>query len=95
MATKESGFEMLARLIKQESDDIRQDLGGKIAQLEYKVDSGFASLRADHRSVRRDVDELQETVRKHEGYAKEIDHVMQRTTRIEKRLGIKNTASNK
>ena len=45
---KEDKFDKLARLIKQESEDIRTELktelGGKIDKLEKKVEEGFARM---------------------------------------------------
>jgi len=45
MKKKESEFEKLARIFKDEIDDakseIKEELGGKIDKLELKVDKGF------------------------------------------------------
>jgi uncharacterized coiled-coil DUF342 family protein len=38
--------------------------------------------------VRRDVEEIKETVESHNGFAKEIDHTMDRVGKIEKHLGM-------
>ncbi len=99
MAKKESDFDKLARLIKDESEDIRTELGGKIDALGKKVDSGFArvdqelaSIRAELRSIRTDIAALQVSVGQHEGYTKEIDHILQRVAAIEKHVGIKHPA---
>jgi len=54
MATKkESGFDRLARLIKEEGEDIRNELGGKIGSLEGKV----GSLEGKVGSLEKKVDE--------------------------------------
>lgn len=97
---KETDFDKLARLIKSESEDIRAELGGKIDSLEKKMDSGFAridqelaSIRAELKSIRADIASLQSTVKQHEGYTKEIDHVLKRVVAIERHLGIKHPAS--
>lgn len=48
MKKKESEFEKLARIFKEEIDDakneLKEDLGEKIDKLELKVDKGFYNL---------------------------------------------------
>ena len=65
MATKkESGFDRLARLIKEEGEDIRNELGGKIGSLEGKV----GSLEGKVGSLERKVGSLEKKV--DEGFAR-------------------------
>ncbi|WP_439372673.1 hypothetical protein [Bradyrhizobium sp. DASA03120] len=91
MAKKESDFDKLARLIKEEGEDIRAEIGN----LERKVDAGFAridlelrEIRSELRTIRRDLDILAIKVENIEGYRKEIDHALERIAAIEKHLGI-------
>ncbi len=96
MTRKENGFDTLARLIKQEGEDIRAEFGEGLGHLSHRMDTGFArvdqelsSIRSELKSFRIDMTELQGIVQRHEGYATEIDHVLQRTAAIEKHLGFK------
>ncbi len=42
--TKEDKLDVLARLIKSESEDIRKDMKGGLESLERKMDVGFAGV---------------------------------------------------
>ena len=95
MVKNESGFDMLARLIKEEGEDVRTELRLEINSGFSRVEQKLDSIETNQVSHGRDIDHLEEAVRRHDGYAKEIDHILQRTARIEKRLGIKNAASRK
>lgn len=104
---KETEFEKLARLIKEEGEDIRTELGGKIGELgvqlgslDKKMDTGFArvdqelgAIRAELKSIRADLNALQDAVGEHDKYTKEIDHILQRVAAIEKHLRLKPPAS--
>jgi polyhydroxyalkanoate synthesis regulator phasin len=48
----------------------------------------FASLRAEIRDIRRQLESLEEATRNSVGLTKEIDHLMKRVRAIEKHLGI-------
>lgn len=95
MAKKESDFDRLARLIKEEGEDIRAEIRNEIGGLQKKVDAGFA--RIDHElreihseltAIRRDLDDLRREVENISGYRREIDHALERIAQIEKHLGL-------
>ena len=104
---KETGFdklgrqiEKLATLTKEGFDEVRAELGGQIDGVRKEMHSGFAridqelaSIRAELKSIRADIASLQAAVRQHEGYTKEIDHILQRVVAIERHLGIKHAVS--
>jgi hypothetical protein len=104
----ESEYEKLARLIKEESEDIRTEIQNSFADVrkdlgrhEGKMDAGFAridhelaSIRSELKSIRADTAALQASTSQHEGYAKEIDHILERVAAIEKYLGITHAAHN-
>ncbi|WFU32397.1 hypothetical protein QA635_38970 [Bradyrhizobium brasilense] len=102
MAKKESDFDKLARLIKEEGEDIRAEirneisgLNKKVDGLEKNVDAGFArvdrelsDIHSELRTLRHDLDDLRREVENISGYRKEIDHALERIAVIEKHLGI-------
>lgn len=68
-SNSEDGFDRLARLIKEEGEDVRSelhtglndarsDLGGRIDLLESKVDRGFAGVHAELSTINRRLDTL-------------------------------------
>ena len=90
---KETGFDKLARLIKEEGEDIRKELGDKVDSGFVRMDQELAAIRAELKSIRDDIASLQAAVGEHEGYTKEIDHVLKRVVAIEKHLDIKHSMS--
>ena len=62
MRKKEDQFEKLARLIKEEGEEIRSELkaelGGKIDKLERKVSEGFAAVDVRFTGVERRLDNI-------------------------------------
>ena len=44
MAKDESEFDKLARLIKEEGEDIREEMGSTAKRLERKMDEGFSTV---------------------------------------------------
>lgn len=81
--------EKLAILTKEGFDDVRKEMRSGFA----RIDQELASIRAELKSIRADIASLQEVVGEHEGYTKEIDHVLKRVAAIERHLGIKHLAS--
>jgi hypothetical protein len=79
----ESEYEKLARLIKEEGENIREELGKKIDAGFARVNQELAAIRAELKSIRSDIAGLQASVGQHEGYAKEIDHILERVATIE------------
>lgn len=68
-------------------DDIAK-LEGEIDTLRNEMHEGFASIRAEIRDIRGRLDAIEVELRNHSGYAKEIDHLMERVNAIEKHLGM-------
>jgi peptidoglycan hydrolase CwlO-like protein len=95
-------FEKLAQLIKGAHDDLSariDSLEAKIDSVDSKVDSlqtemnnGFAHIHAELADIRADIAILQEKGAHHSGFAKEIDHVLQRVRAIEKHLRLNSVA---
>ena len=75
MATKEDVEELVRR---------QDDFATKQDELARRQEAFASELSI----VRHDVEEIKETVESHNGFAKEIDHTMDRVTGIEKHLGI-------
>ena len=48
----------------------------------------LAPVRAELKEIRKDIATLQEQVASHAGYAKEIDHALERIAAMEKHLGL-------
>jgi archaellum component FlaC len=82
MATKDD----IAELSKKHDEfDAKIDrFESKQDEFEVKLDNFASELSV----VRRDVEAIRETTESHAGFAKEIDHTMDRVTRIENHLGI-------
>ena len=93
MATKEDLADLRTEL-KADIADLRSELGEvKIEMSGMKIDlSEVKSLAMATASelaiVRRDVEEIKETVESHKGFAKEIDHTLHRVVIIERHLGL-------
>jgi hypothetical protein len=83
MVKKESEFEKLARLIKEEGEDIRTDVRDQIAGLRTEVHDQIADVRVEIGGLRKDM---------HEGFAainRRLDQIIQtqldeHATRIKK-----------
>ena len=54
-----------------------------------KTDENFQSIREELRDIKSRLFALEDKVRNHSGFTKEIDHALQRIATIEKHLGIK------
>ena len=75
-------------------DDIDR-LDGRIDSLRDEMHEGFVSTRADIREIRDEVreiharlDAIEAELKNYRGFAKEIDHILQRVAAIEKHLGL-------
>jgi uncharacterized coiled-coil DUF342 family protein len=80
---------------KDDIAELRTELKGDITGLrkefvEFRTETheSFAELRAEIRDIRERLELLEGASRNSAGFAKEIDHVMQRVIEIEKHLGI-------
>ncbi len=83
MATKDD----IADLRTELKDDIT-GLRKEFVEFRTETHESFAELRAEIRDIRRRLESLEEAAHNSAGFAKEIDHVMQRVVEIEKHLGI-------
>ncbi len=80
---------------KDDIAELSTELKGNIADLrtefvEFRTETreNFTGLRTEIRDIRERLQVLEEAARNSAGFAKEIDHVMQRVVEIEKHLGI-------
>lgn len=60
-----------------------------LAELRTEMHDGFASIRAEVHDIRVRIEVIETTLNGHHGFAKEIDHLIERVVAIEKHLGIK------
>jgi hypothetical protein len=86
MATKDDIANMAT---KDDIAELRAELKGDVDSLRSEVQQGFASIHAETRDIRNRLDAIESELRNHSGYAKEIDHLMERVSAIEKHLGIR------
>jgi hypothetical protein len=68
-----SARDTIRQVIREETADMREDI---------------RYIRQEVIVLRRDVEELKERVRSHDGFAKDIDHALERIRRIEQHIGI-------
>jgi chromosome segregation ATPase len=68
----------------------------ELNSLRSEMHDGFASIRTELRDIRTEIrqihqrlDAIEAELRSHRGFAKEIDHLLERVGAIEKHLGIK------
>jgi hypothetical protein len=80
---------------KDDIAELRTEFKGDITGLrkefvEFRTETReqFAELRTEIRDIRQRLESLEEAAHNSAGFAKEIDHVMQRVVEIEKHLGI-------
>ncbi len=80
---------------KDDIAELRTELKGDITGLrkefvEFRTETHehFTELRAQIRDIRQRLESLEAAAHNSAGFAKEIDHVMQRVVEIEKHLGI-------
>lgn len=69
----------------------KDDIGSTkddIASLRDEVQQGFASVHSEVRDIRTRLDQIDAEIRDHGGFAKEVDHLIQRVSAVEKHLGI-------
>jgi|SRR5208337_3215662 len=86
MATKDDIANMATK------DDISQ-LRTEMHELRTEVREGFADIRSELKDIHTRLDALEAAVHNISGYAKEIDHLMERVRAIEKHLGLRSNVS--
>jgi hypothetical protein len=80
MATKED-LESLRRELQSEMQD-------GFAGLRAEMREGFVDIRSEIKAIRERLDALDSAVKNISGYAKEIDHIIERVSAIEQHLGL-------
>lgn len=76
-------------LEKMATKDDLTEIKTAVAKLHGDVQSGFRDLRSELKDIRQRLDALESAVQNISGYAKEIDHLMERISAIEKHLGLR------
>jgi hypothetical protein len=59
-----------------------------LATLRSEMNEGFASARAEMHDIRNRLDAIEAELKNDSGFAKEIDHLIERVRAIEEHLGI-------
>ena len=59
------------------------------ADIRTEMRAGFADIRAELQDIRQRLDALELAVQNISGYAKEIDHIIERVCAIEQHLGLR------
>ncbi|MDR3489295.1 MAG: hypothetical protein P4M05_30905 [Bradyrhizobium sp.] len=59
-----------------------------LAELRTEMHDGFASIRAEVHDIRTRMEAIEAALHGHHGFAKEIDHLIERVAAIEKHLGL-------
>jgi hypothetical protein len=91
MATKEDIAELRAEMAtKEELAELRLGMATKvnIAELHEQIRVGFLDLRSELKDIHQRLDALEAAVKNISGFAKEIDHLIERVGAIEAHLGI-------
>ena len=75
-------LEKLATLMVEGFEDLRTEMRGRFTQ----VDDELHAVRSELADIHRRIDRLEEIGARQAGYAKEIDHLLTRVSKIEKHL---------
>ena len=81
MATKEDVESLRAEL--------RSEMQDGFAGLRAEMREGFVDIRSEIKEIRERLDGLESAVKNISGYAKEIDHIIERVSAIEEHLGLR------
>ena len=81
MATKEDVESLRAEL--------RSEMQDGFAGLRAEMREGFVDIRSEIKEIRERLDALESAVKNISGYAKEIDHIIERVSAIEEHLGLR------
>ncbi len=81
MATKED--------VEALRTELRMEMQEGFASQRAEIREGFADVRAEIKSIRERLDTLESAVQNISGYAKEIDHLIERVSAIEQHLGLR------
>ena len=90
MATKDDIAELRCEMAtKRELTELRAAMLEGFSALRAEMREGFADVRSEIKSIRERLDTLESAVQNISGYAKEIDHLIERVSAIEKHLGLR------
>ena len=90
MATKDDIAVLRAEMAtKRELTEFRAETLEGFSALRAEMREGFADIRSEMKDIRARLNALESAVRNISGYAKEIDHLIERVSAIEKHLGLR------
>src|SRR5208283_5136507 len=95
----DKGFSALAQDIadtKSELMETKADVAtikSDLAEFRIETREAIADVRSELKDIRNRLDALESAVHNISGYAKEIDHLMERVRAIEKHLGLRSNVS--
>ena len=67
---------------------LRQEMVIMKTELQTEMREGFTRIHEELADIRLRLDALEREVKSHSGFAKEIDHILERVVALESRLGI-------
>ena len=91
----EKGFAALAQDVADSRTEIMEikaevaSTNSVVAQLRTEMHEGFADIQSELKDIRNRLDALEFAVHNISGYAKEIDHLIERVSAIERHLGLR------
>ena len=88
MATKED-IEALRTETQAGRTELRAEMIEGFSALRAEMREGFADLRSEMKDIRARLDALESAVKNIAGFAKEIDHLIERVGAIEQHLGLR------
>ncbi len=74
--------------IRAEVADLREEMHTGFADIRTEMRAGFVDIRSEIKEIRERLDALESAVKNISGYAKEIDHIIDRVSAIEQHLGL-------
>ena len=73
---------------KDEIAELQSEMHEGFADIRAEMHEGYADIRSELKDIHIRLDALEPAVHNIAGYAKEIDHLMERVVAIEKHLGL-------
>ena len=75
--------------IRAEVAELRKEMHSGFADIRSEMRAGFADIRAELKDIRERLDALELAVQNISGFAKEIDHLIERVSAIEQHIGLR------
>jgi uncharacterized protein YdhG (YjbR/CyaY superfamily) len=88
MATKED-VEALRTETQAGRTELRAEMLEAFSALRAEMREGLTDIRSEMKDIRARLDALESAVKNISGYSKEIDHLIERVSAIEKHLGLR------